>query len=215
MNRDGSPTLDARTLLGLSPVLPVVVLDDADAAVATARALLAGGVGVMEVTLRTPAALEAITRIRLEVPDLVVGAGTVTRPDQADRAAHAGATFLVTPGQTDTLLDAAVATGLPVLPGVATVSEALRAAERGLDTLKFFPAEASGGAAALSAFAGPLPDLRFCPTGGITPDNAARYLALPNVDCVGGTWLTPADAIAARDLGRIETLAREATTPTT
>lgn len=197
-------------LMALSPVMPVVVVDNAADAVPLARALLAGGVGVMELTLRTPVALDAISRVAAEVPDIVVGAGTVTTPEQAQRAADAGAAFLVTPGSTDALVDAALATGLPFLPGAATVSEAMRLAERGLDTLKFFPAEASGGVAALRAIAGPLPGLRFCPTGGITVENAPRYLALANVGCVGGSWLTPRDTIAARDFARVEALAKEA-----
>ncbi|CAM3000703.1 bifunctional 4-hydroxy-2-oxoglutarate aldolase/2-dehydro-3-deoxy-phosphogluconate aldolase [Saccharomonospora xinjiangensis] len=197
-------------LLSLSPVLPVVVLHDAAQAVPVARALHAGGVPVVELTLRTDAALDAIRRVSAEVPGVVIGAGTVVTPDQARAAADAGAAFLVTPGTTDALLDAASDTGLPVLPGVSTVSEAMRLAERGFERLKFFPAEASGGVAALSAIGGPLPNLRFCPTGGITPSSAPRYLALPNVACVGGSWLTPKDALATRDYARIETLAKEA-----
>lgn len=197
-------------LLDLSPVMPVVVLDDADTAPDVARALLAGGIGAIELTLRTPAALEAIEKVAAQVPDIVVGAGTVTTPDQARQAAEAGAAFLVTPGTTDSLLDAVTATGLPFLPGAATVSEAMRLAERGLDTLKFFPAEASGGPAALKAFAGPLPHLRFCPTGGVSVANAADYLALSTVGCVGGSWLTPKDAVAARDFATVERLAKEA-----
>ncbi|GAA3529686.1 bifunctional 4-hydroxy-2-oxoglutarate aldolase/2-dehydro-3-deoxy-phosphogluconate aldolase [Amycolatopsis ultiminotia] len=197
-------------LLTLSPVMPVVVIDDADDAVPTARALLAGGIGVIELTLRTPAALTAIERVAREVPDIVVGAGTVTSPDQAKQSADAGAKFLVTPGCTDTLLDAAFATGLPFLPGASTVSEALRLAERGLTALKFFPAEASGGTAFLKSIAGPLPDLRFCPTGGITVDSAPSYLALPNVGCLGGSWLTPAKLLSAKDFGTVQTLATEA-----
>ncbi|GAA1232823.1 bifunctional 4-hydroxy-2-oxoglutarate aldolase/2-dehydro-3-deoxy-phosphogluconate aldolase [Prauserella halophila] len=196
-------------LLDLSPVMPVVVLDDAEAAPDVARALLAGGIGTIELTLRTPTALEAIERVAAQVPDIVVGAGTVTTPQQANEAVDAGAAFLVTPGTTDSLLDAVTATGLPFLPGAATVSEAMRLAERGLDTLKFFPAEASGGAAALKAFAGPLPHLKFCPTGGISVANAPDYLALATVGCVGGSWLTPKDAVAARDFGTIEALAKE------
>lgn len=197
-------------LLDLSPVMPVVVVDDAELAPDVARALYAGGIGAVELTLRTPAALDAIARVAAEVPEVVVGAGTVTTPAQAREAAAAGAAFLVTPGSTDPLLDGAVATGLPVLPGAATVSEVLRLLERGLNTLKFFPAEASGGVPALKAIAGPLPGVRFCPTGGVTVANAPEYLALPNVGCVGGTWLTPKDAVAARDFARIETLAKEA-----
>lgn len=197
-------------LLALSPVMPVVVIDDVDDAVPTARALLAGGIGVIELTLRTPVALTAIERVAAEVPDIVVGVGTVTSPEQAKQAADAGAKFLVTPGCTDAVLDAAFATGLPFLPGASTVSEAMRLAERGLSALKFFPAEASGGAAFLKAIAGPLPQLQFCPTGGITVSSAPSYLALPNVGCVGGSWLTPAKLLAAKDFAAVEKLAAEA-----
>lgn len=197
-------------LLELSPVLPVVVLESAGDAVPVALALRNAGIGAVELTLRTPAALDAVTRVAREVPDIVVGAGTVTTPRQARQAADAGAAFLVTPGCTDTLLEGALDTRLTLLPGVATVSEAMRLAEQGLDVLKFFPAEASGGVEALRAIAGPLPWLRFCPTGGITADTARRYLALPNVGCVGGSWLTPREAIAAKDFALIEKLARQA-----
>ncbi|SEC24363.1 2-dehydro-3-deoxyphosphogluconate aldolase / (4S)-4-hydroxy-2-oxoglutarate aldolase [Amycolatopsis tolypomycina] len=192
-------------LLELSPVMPVVVIDDADDAVPTARALLAGGIGVIELTLRTPAALSAIERVAAEVPDIVIGAGTVVSPDQAKQAADAGAKFLVTPGCTDAVVDACFETGLPFLPGASTVSEAMRLAERGLSALKFFPAEASGGVAYLKSIAGPLPSLRFCPTGGITVASAPSYLALPNVGCIGGSWLT-----ASLDPATIEKLAAEA-----
>lgn len=197
-------------LLELSPVMPVVVVDQVKHAVPVAEALLAGGIGVIELTLRTPVALDAIAAVAAEVPGLVVGAGTVTTPAQARLAAEAGAGFLVTPGSTDAVLDAAFETGLPFLPGAATVSEAMRLAERGLDTLKFFPAEAAGGTAFLKSIGGPLPGLRFCPTGGITPDNAASYLALPNVGCVGGSWLAPKDALAEGDFARVQALAKEA-----
>lgn len=197
-------------LLGLSPVMPVVVLDDVADAVPTARALLAGGIGVIELTLRTPAALASIERIAAEVPEIVIGAGTVTAPEHAKQAADAGAKFLVTPGCTDAVLDAAFDTGLPFLPGASTVSEAMRLAERGLTALKFFPAEASGGVAYLKSIAGPLPGLRFCPTGGITVKTAPDYLALSTVGCIGGSWLTPKDALAAKDFGKIEALAAEA-----
>ncbi|QFZ17472.1 bifunctional 4-hydroxy-2-oxoglutarate aldolase/2-dehydro-3-deoxy-phosphogluconate aldolase [Saccharothrix syringae] len=197
-------------LLALSPVIPVVVVDDAEHAVPLARALLRGGVRVIELTLRTPAALAAIERVAAEVPEIVIGAGTVTRPEHAEQAAKAGAAFLVTPGSTDRVLDAAEDTGLPFLPGAATVSEAMRLAERGLTALKFFPAEAAGGVDYLKSIGGPLPGLRFCPTGGITPGSAPRYLALPNVGCVGGSWLAPKDALAAGDWDRVEELARAA-----
>ncbi|MEV6442363.1 bifunctional 4-hydroxy-2-oxoglutarate aldolase/2-dehydro-3-deoxy-phosphogluconate aldolase [Amycolatopsis sp. NPDC051716] len=192
-------------LLELSPVMPVVVIDDADDAVPTARALLAGGIGVIELTLRTPAALSAIERVAAEVPDIVIGAGTVVSPDQAKQAADAGAQFLVTPGCTDAVVDACFESGLPFLPGASTVSEAMRLAERGLSALKFFPAEASGGVAYLKSIAGPLPSLKFCPTGGITVASAPSYLALPNVGCIGGSWLT-----ASLDVATIEKLAADA-----
>ncbi|WP_329049875.1 bifunctional 4-hydroxy-2-oxoglutarate aldolase/2-dehydro-3-deoxy-phosphogluconate aldolase [Amycolatopsis sp. NBC_01488] len=192
-------------LLELSPVMPVVVIDDAADAVPTARALLAGGIGVIELTLRTAAALLAIERVAAEVPDIVIGAGTVISPDQAKQAADAGAKFLVTPGCTDAVVDACFETGLPFLPGASTVSEAMRLAERGLSALKFFPAEASGGVAYLKSIAGPLPSLKFCPTGGITVASAPSYLALPNVGCIGGSWLT-----ASLDVATIEKLAAEA-----
>jgi 2-dehydro-3-deoxyphosphogluconate aldolase/(4S)-4-hydroxy-2-oxoglutarate aldolase len=197
-------------LLELSPVMPVVVIDDADDAVPAARALLAGGIGVIELTLRTPAALASIERVATEVPDIVIGAGTVTSPGQAKQAADAGARFLVTPGCTDAVVDACFETGLPFLPGASTVSEAMRLAERGLSALKFFPAEASGGVAYLKSIAGPLPSLKFCPTGGITVASAPSYLALPNVGCIGGSWLTPKSALAAGDFAAIEALAAEA-----
>ncbi|MBB5808536.1 2-dehydro-3-deoxyphosphogluconate aldolase/(4S)-4-hydroxy-2-oxoglutarate aldolase [Saccharothrix ecbatanensis] len=200
----------AADLLALSPVIPVVVVDDASHAVPLAQALLRGGVRVIELTLRTPAALAAIERVAAEVPGIVIGAGTVTTPEHAEQAAKAGAAFLVTPGSTDRVLDAAEDTGLPFLPGVATVSEAMRLVERGLTSLKFFPAEAAGGVDYLKSIGGPLPGLRFCPTGGITPESAPRYLALPNVGCVGGSWLAPKDALASGDFARIEDLARAA-----
>ncbi|EWM16959.1 kdgA protein [Kutzneria sp. 744] len=197
-------------LLDLSPVMPVVVLDDVEHAVPVAEALLRGGIKVIEVTLRTPAALASIERIAAAVPDLVVGAGTVTAPEHAKQALDAGSRFIVTPGSTEALLDAVAATGLPFLPGVSTVGEAMRAAERGCSVLKFFPAEAAGGAPYLKSIYGPLPGLRFCPTGGITVESAPKYLALPNVGCVGGSWLTPADALAANDWQHVEALAAAA-----
>lgn len=200
----------ADEVLDLSPVVPVVVLRDADHAVPLAQALVRGGIRTIEVTLRTDAALSAIERLANEVPDIVVGAGTITERGQAATAAKAGARYLVTPGYTERLLDETDDTGLPCLPGVSTVSEALRAAERGHRALKFFPAEPSGGAAYLKSLASPLPELRFCPTGGITPDNAPTYLALPNVRCVGGSWLAPSDSLAAGEWGHVEALARHA-----
>lgn len=197
-------------LLGRAPVIPVLVLDDPATAVPLARALAAGGLPVLEVTLRTPAARESVRRIRAEVPEAVVGVGTVLTAGQLREAEEDGAAFAVSPGATDRLLDAAADSAVPLLPGVATVSEAMAASERGCSLLKFFPAEAAGGIAALRAMASPLPHLRFCPTGGIGPDNAAGYLALPNVLCVGGSWLAPAALLRAGDWGAIRALAERA-----
>ena len=198
------------SLLDLVPVVPVVVVDDLDHAVPLARALVAGGLPVIELTLRTPVALDAVRAIAAEVPEITLGVGTVCTPAQAERAAEAGAGFLVSPGTTPALLDAMLGTGLPFLPGTATVSEALAVLEVGVTEMKFFPAEASGGTAYLSSLASPLAAARFCPTGGITVETAPSYLALPNVGCVGGSWITPRDALAAGDWARVEALAREA-----
>ncbi len=198
------------SVLDLVPVLPVVVVDRLEHAVPLARALVAGGLPAVELTLRTPVALDAIRAIADEVPEAVVGAGTVTTPAQADQARAAGARFLVSPGATTALLDAMADTGLPFLPGTSTVSEALAVLEAGVAEMKFFPAEASGGIAWLTSVASPLPAARFCPTGGITPASAPDYLALPNVGCVGGSWLTPPDALEAGDWGRVEARARDA-----
>ncbi|MFC5748741.1 bifunctional 4-hydroxy-2-oxoglutarate aldolase/2-dehydro-3-deoxy-phosphogluconate aldolase [Actinomadura rugatobispora] len=202
--------MKAEELLDLAPVVPVVVLDDPDAAVPLARALVAGGLPVIEVTLRTEGALAAIERIAAEVPDAVVGAGTIVQPEDAERSARAGARFLVSPGCTGRLREAMTATALPFLPGVSSASEAMALLEHGVTAMKFFPAEAAGGAPYLKALNGPLPQIRFCPTGGVTQDNATRYLGLPNVGCVGGSWLTPADAVRDGDWDRIEDLARKA-----
>ena len=198
------------SILDLVPVVPVVVIDDLDHAVPLARALVAGGLPVIELTLRTPVALDAVRAIAAEVPEITLGVGTVCTPAQAEQAAEAGAGFLVSPGTTPTLLEAMLGTGLPFLPGTATVSEVLAVLEAGVTDMKFFPAEASGGAAYLKSLASPLAAARFCPTGGITATSAASYLSLPNVGCVGGSWLTPADALAAGDWARVETLAQEA-----
>lgn len=199
------------TLLSGVRVLPVVTIDNAESAPALARALLAGGITAVEITLRTPIALEAIRRIADEVPTIVVGAGTATRAADLVHARNAGAKFAVSPGLTGDLARAAHALDLPLIPGVATPSEALCARDAGFDLLKLFPAAAIGGLELLRALAAPLPNLRFCPTGGITPDTAQQWLALPNVACVGGSWLTPPAALRAHDWDRITTLAREAT----
>ncbi|MFD5493034.1 bifunctional 4-hydroxy-2-oxoglutarate aldolase/2-dehydro-3-deoxy-phosphogluconate aldolase [Streptomyces sp. NPDC001812] len=198
------------SVLDLAPVVPVVVVEDAADAVPLARALVAGGLPAIEVTLRTPAALDAVRAIAAEVPDALVGAGTVITPGQVGEVVAAGARFLVSPGWTDGLLESMRASGVPFLPGVSTVSEVVALLERGVREMKFFPARAAGGTAYLKAIAGPLPQARFCPTGGIGPDSAPDYLALPNVACVGGSWMLPADAVAARDWARIERLARAA-----
>ncbi|MFD6322712.1 bifunctional 4-hydroxy-2-oxoglutarate aldolase/2-dehydro-3-deoxy-phosphogluconate aldolase [Streptomyces sp. NPDC058442] len=198
------------SVLDLAPVVPVVVVEDAADAVPLARALVAGGLPAIEVTLRTPAALDAVRAIAAEVPDAVVGAGTVITPGQVGEVVAAGVRFLVSPGWTDGLLESMRASGVPFLPGVSTVSEVVALLERGVREMKFFPAQAAGGTAYLKAIAGPLPQARFCPTGGIGPDSAPDYLALPNVACVGGSWMLPADAVAARDWARIERLARAA-----
>lgn len=207
-----SPLLssDSSSVLDLAPVVPVVVIEDAADAVPLARALVAGGLPAIEVTLRTPAALDAIRVIAGEVPQAVVGAGTVITPTQVGEAVAAGARFLVSPGWTDVLLEAMRASGVPFLPGVSTASEVVALLERGVREMKFFPAQAAGGTAYLKSLAGPLPQARFCPTGGIGPDSAPDYLALPNVGCVGGSWMLPADAVAARDWDRVEALARAA-----
>ena len=199
------------SLIDRVPVIPVVVLDDVAHAVPVARALVDGGVPVIELTLRTPAALDCIEQIATHVPDILVGAGTIVVPDQAKQALSAGAQFLVSPGTTDDLAAAMQDTGLPHLPGAATVSEVLRLLELGYREMKFFPAEAAGGAAFLKATGAPVPQARFCPTGGITPASAPSYLSLGNVGCVGGSWLTPADAIADGDWSRISRLAAEST----
>lgn len=204
------PQLTSAGLLNLAPVIPVVVLDEPAPAVPLAQALLAGGIPVIEITLRTPRALDVIRSITDGVPGAVVGAGTVTTPGRVRQAVAAGAQFLVSPGTTEPLLDAMDEAGLPCLPGVASVSEIMRLLERGRRELKFFPAEACGGRAFLKAVASPLPDARFCPTGGITAASAPLYRELDNVGCVGGTWLTPRDAVAARDWGRVRALAAEA-----
>ncbi len=204
------PSTSEPSLLSLVPVVPVVVLDDLDHAVPVARALVAGGLPVIELTLRTPVALEAIEAIATEVPEILVGAGTITSPELVERAVAAGAQFLVSPGTTPTLLQEMSGSGVPFLPGTATVSEAMAVFEAGFTEMKFFPAEASGGAAYLRSLASPLQAARFCPTGGITAATAASYLALPNVGCVGGSWLTPADALVAHDWDRVTALAAEA-----
>lgn len=200
---------EARSILRQAPVVPVLTIEALELAVPLAHALVAGGLTVLEVTLRSPAGLPAIAAIREAVPGAIVGAGTVTSPEQLEAAVDAGSAFVVTPGLTDGLLAAASDLPVPLIPGVATISELMRARDAGLDCLKFFPAEAAGGTAALKSFAGPFPDIAFCPTGGIGLENLNDYLALPSVLTVGGSWLTPPALMAGRDWSAIGRLARE------
>jgi len=202
--------MDALCLLARAPVMPVIVIQNLHDAVPLARALVAGGISTLEITLRSDVALEAIRVIRAEVPEATVGAGTVLTPAQLDGALAAGAQFAISPGLTPGLAAAARATQACLVPGVATASEAMQAADGGFIAQKLFPAQAAGGVGLLKALAGPLPHLRFCPTGGINPANAPEYLALPNVSCVGGSWLAPAEAVAAGDWPRITALAEAA-----
>lgn len=211
MSVDRAPLVQsAPDVMAVSPVVPVVVVDDVEHAVPLAQALLRGGLGVVEITLRTPAGLAAIARVAAEVPGMVVGAGTVVTPAQLEAVVDVGASFVVTPGAPDALLRAALGSGLPLLAGASTLTEMMRLVEHGLTAMKFFPAEASGGRNYLAAVAGPLPELRFCPTGGITAASAPAYLALPSVPCVGGSWLTPRSVLAEGRWDVVETLAREA-----
>jgi 2-dehydro-3-deoxyphosphogluconate aldolase / (4S)-4-hydroxy-2-oxoglutarate aldolase len=195
-----------------APVIPVIVLHDVAHAVPLARALVAGGIRMLEVTLRTPVALECIARIAKEVPEAVAGAGTVRSAADAQAAAKAGAKFAVSPGFTNVVGQACRDAGLALLPGVATGSEIMMAQEAGYTQLKFFPAMQAGGPAMLKAWSGPFFDVQFCPTGGVSESNAKEFLALPNVVCVGGSWLTPADAMASGDWARITALAAAAST---
>ncbi|XKG61942.1 bifunctional 4-hydroxy-2-oxoglutarate aldolase/2-dehydro-3-deoxy-phosphogluconate aldolase [Caenispirillum salinarum] len=197
-------------ILKRAPVVPVLVIENADDAVPLARALVAGGLPALEVTLRTPAALDSIRRITAEVPEALVGVGTIMKPADFDTAQEAGARFAVSPGATDALLEAARASGMPFLPGVATASEVMRGMEAGLSVFKAFPAAAIGGPATVAAFGGPFPEARFCPTGGIRSGTAADYLRLPNVVAIGGTWLAPKEKVRAGDWQGIEDLARSA-----
>ena len=197
-------------LAAYGPVIPVIVIQRVEDAVPLARALVAGGVRVLEVTLRTPAALECMAAIVREVPEAIVGAGTIRSVADAEAAKDAGCRFGVSPGYLSDIGHACRNLGLPLLPGVATASEVMSANAAGYEFLKFFPATAAGGIPLLKALAGPFPDVVFCPTGGITPDTAPQFLGLPNVKVCGGSWLTPQDAVDAKDWGRITALARAA-----
>lgn len=200
----------AQEILSLGPVVPVIVINDIKDAVPLAKALIAGGVRALEVTLRTSCALEAIEKIMAQVPEAVVGAGTVTSVSQLKKVTELGVEFIITPGLTPALLTAAVAGNVPVIPGIATITELMTAAEAGLRYFKFFPAEINGGVAALKAFAGPMPQAKFCPTGGISLKNYRDYLKLDNVICVGGSWFVPTEAIASGDFAAITQMATEA-----
>lgn len=201
---------DATSVLHVSPVIPVVTIEDPQHAVPVARALADGGVRIIELTLRTASALESLKRIANEVPEILVGAGTILTPGQADAAVAAGAQFVVSPGVTPALLDHLLTLGVPVLPGVATVGEVMGVLERGLTAMKFFPAGPAGGPDYLAAIGAPVPQVQFCPTGGVSLGSAPKYLALQNVACVGGSWLTPRAAIDKGDWQQITLLAREA-----
>ena len=201
--------MNARELVAVQPVIPVMVIDDLDTAVPLARALVDGGVRLLEITMRTPVALEATRRIVEEVPDAIVGVGTLTTIADIALAIEAGASFGVSPGATPALLAASRDAGLPLLPGVMTPSDILSGLAEGYDTFKFFPAQQAGGMAMLKAFHGPFPDLLFCPTGGIDVSTAPQFLALPNVACVGGSWLAPKAAVQAHDWPAITRLAAE------
>ena len=200
---------EAARICALAPVVPVLVIDDLAHAAPLARALVAGGLPALEVTLRTPVALDAI-RAMAAVPGGVVGAGTLLTPADVKAAKAAGAKFGVSPGATDRIIKACEDEGLPLLPGAATATEVMVLLEKGFTVQKFFPAEASGGAAALRAIGQPIPQVKFCPTGGVSLRNAPDYLALPNTLCVGGSWVAPKDRLAAGDWAAVETLAREA-----
>jgi len=210
LNSMKTPAFSALQVMQDAPVIPVIVLHDVAHAVPMARALVAGGIRMLEVTLRTPQALACMEAIAKEVPEAVVGAGTVRSAADVMAAANAGAKFAVSPGYTAAVGQACRDQGLALLPGVATGSEIMMAQEDGYTALKFFPAMQAGGPAMLKAWGGPFFDVRFCPTGGVTTQNALEFLSLPNVACVGGSWLVPVDALALGDWASIETLAREA-----
>ncbi len=201
---------ESAAIMALAPVIPVLTVRSVEDGLGQARALVAGGLLAIEVTLRTPSALDAIAAIASAVPGAVVGAGTITSPAQIGEAVEAGARFLVSPGTTRALAEAAVAAPVPFLPGCATASEAMALRELGFRALKLFPAEAVGGARLIASLAAPLADLRFCPTGGIDLAKAPDYLRLPNVACIGGSWMLPKDALAKGDYATVERLAREA-----
>ncbi|OAI16317.1 keto-deoxy-phosphogluconate aldolase [Methylomonas lenta] len=204
-------SVSIKEVMTTSPVMPVMVINQIEHAVPLARALVEGGLKVLEITLRTSVALECIRRIKAEVPDAIVGAGTIINTQTLHQAIDAGAQFIVSPGITDSLLDASLTCGVPVLPGVITPSEVMRLLEKGITAMKFFPAEAAGGIPMLKSIGGPLPQIMFCPTGGVNLNNATDYLALSNVACVGGSWMAPADLVDAENWAEITRRAVEAT----
>jgi 2-dehydro-3-deoxyphosphogluconate aldolase/(4S)-4-hydroxy-2-oxoglutarate aldolase len=199
-----------REIMDVSPLMPVMVINNADHAVPLARALVKGGLKVLEITLRTDAALESIRRIKAEVPDAIVGAGTIINEETLNAAIDAGAEFIVSPGTTDALADAALKTGVPFLPGVSTPGEALRLFEKGITEMKFFPAEAAGGVPMLKSIGAPIPQITFCPTGGVNQKNVNEYYKLANVAVVGGSWMCAANLVDAEDWDEITRLSAEA-----
>jgi 2-dehydro-3-deoxyphosphogluconate aldolase/(4S)-4-hydroxy-2-oxoglutarate aldolase len=203
-------SLTIKEIMTISPIVPVMVINNVEYAVPLAKALVKGGLKVLEITLRTPAALESIRRIKAEVPDAIVGAGTIINIETLNQAIEAGAQFIVSPGTTDKLIDAALATGVPLLPGIANPSDAMRLLEKGITAMKFFPAEAAGGIPMLKSIGAPIPQITFCPTGGVSQKNVKAYYDLPNVACVGGSWMCAANLVDAENWDEITRLSAEA-----
>jgi 2-dehydro-3-deoxyphosphogluconate aldolase/(4S)-4-hydroxy-2-oxoglutarate aldolase len=203
-------SLTIKEIMTISPIVPVMVINNVEHAVPLAKALVKGGLKVLEITLRTPAALESIKRIKAEVPDAIVGAGTIINIETLNAAIEAGAQFIVSPGTTDKLIDAALATGVPLLPGIANPSDAMRLLEKGITAMKFFPAEAAGGVPMLKSIGAPIPQIIFCPTGGVSQKNVKEYYRLPNVACVGGSWMCAANLVDDENWDEITRLSAEA-----
>tara|TARA_R110002050_G_scaffold71891_3_gene154640 strand:+ start:25204 stop:25836 length:633 start_codon:yes stop_codon:yes gene_type:complete len=203
-------SLTIKEIMTISPIVPVMVINNVEHAVPLAKALVKGGLKVLEITLRTPAALESIRRIKAEVPDAIVGAGTIINIETLNQAIDAGAQFIVSPGTTDKLIDAAIATGVPLLPGIANPSDAMRLLEKGITAMKFFPAEAAGGVPMLKSIGAPIPQITFCPTGGVSQKNVKEYYGLSNVACVGGSWMCAASLVDAENWDEITRLSAEA-----
>ena len=203
-------SLTIKEIMTISPIVPVMVINNVEHAVPLAKALVKGGLKVLEITLRTPAALESIRRIKAEVPDAIVGAGTIINIETLNQAIDAGAQFIVSPGTTDKLIDAAIATGVPLLPGIANPSDAMRLLEKGITAMKFFPAVAAGGVPILKSIGAPIPQITFCPTGGVSQKNVKEYYGLSNVACVGGSWMCAASLVDAENWDEITRLSAEA-----